>query len=97
LRKSKTSSLLDRQGRASIKKIRDSTGARNIFSSNDDKDEEVITIIGIKEIIETVRQQHETFIRKVNNNTENEMQHPNIIDILSPDVKTSSIKLARNV
>lgn len=64
--------LIGKKG-ASIKKIRDSTGARIIFPSNDDKDKEVITIIGKKENVETARQQLEAIIREVNNNTESEM------------------------
>jgi polyribonucleotide nucleotidyltransferase len=64
--------LIGKKG-ASIKKIRDSTGARIIFPSNDDKDKEVITIIGKKENVETARQQLEAIIREVNNNTEGEM------------------------
>lgn len=64
--------LIGKKG-ASIKKIRDSTGARIIFPSNDDKDKEVITIIGKKESVETARLQLEAIIREVNNNTESEM------------------------
>lgn len=64
--------LIGKKG-ASIKKIRDSTGARIIFPSNDDKDKEVITIIGKKESVETARLQLEAIIKEVNNNTESEM------------------------
>lgn len=64
--------LIGKKG-ASIKKIRDSTGARIIFPSNDDKDKEIITIIGKKENVETAREQLEAIIREVNNNTEGEM------------------------
>lgn len=64
--------LIGKKG-ASIKKIRDSTGARIIFPSNDDKDKEVITIIGKKENVETARLQLEAIIKEVNNNTESEM------------------------
>lgn len=64
--------LIGKKG-ASIKKIRDSTGARIIFPTNDDKDKEVITIIGKKEAVETAKAQLETIIKEVNNNTEGEM------------------------
>lgn len=64
--------LIGKKG-ASIKKIRDSTGARIIFPTNDDKDKEVITIIGKKESVETAKVQLETIIREVNNNAESEM------------------------
>lgn len=64
--------LIGKKG-ASIKKIRDSTGARIVFPSNDDKDKEVITIIGKKENVETAKAQLEAIIREVNNNTESEM------------------------
>lgn len=64
--------LIGKKG-ASIKKIRDSTGARIIFPSNDDKDKEVITIIGKKESVETAKAQLEAIIKEVNNNTESEM------------------------
>lgn len=64
--------LIGKKG-ASIKKIRDSTGARIIFPTNDDKDKEVITIIGKKENVETAKAQLEAIIREVNNNTESEM------------------------
>lgn len=64
--------LIGKKG-ASIKKIRDSTGARIIFPTNDDKDKEVITIIGKKENVETAKQQLEAIIQEVNNNTESEM------------------------
>lgn len=64
--------LIGKKG-ASIKKIRDSTGARIIFPSTDDQDKEVITIIGKKENVETARQQLEAIIREVNNNAESEM------------------------
>lgn len=64
--------LIGKKG-ASIKKIRDSTGARIIFPTNDDQDKEVITIIGKKENVETAKAQLEAIIREVNNNTESEM------------------------
>lgn len=64
--------LIGKKG-ASIKKIRDSTGARIIFPTNDDKDKEVITIIGKKESVETAKLQLEQIIREVNNNAESEM------------------------
>ncbi|CRK92791.1 CLUMA_CG006242, isoform A [Clunio marinus] len=64
--------LIGKKG-VSIKKIRDSTGARIIFPTSEDKDKEVITIIGKKEIVETAKAQLEAIIREVNNNTESEM------------------------
>lgn len=64
--------LIGKKG-ASIKKIREQTGARIIFPTNDDKDKEVITIIGKKENVETAKLQLEAIIREVNNNAESEM------------------------
>lgn len=64
--------LIGKKG-ASIKKIRDSTGARIIFPTTDDKDKEVIVIIGKKENVETAKAQLEAIIQEVNNNTESEM------------------------
>jgi transcription antitermination factor NusA-like protein len=64
--------LIGKKG-ASIKKIRDSTGARIIFPTNDDKDKEVITIIGKEEAVKTAQAQLEAIIKEVNNNTEGEM------------------------
>lgn len=64
--------LIGKKG-ASIKKIRDSTGARIVFPTNDDKDKETITIIGKKENVETAKAQLEAIIKDIDNNTESEM------------------------
>jgi polyribonucleotide nucleotidyltransferase len=64
--------LIGKKG-ASIKKIRDSTGARIVFPTPDDKDKEVITIIGKKENVDTAKAQLEAIIKDIDNNTESEM------------------------
>jgi polyribonucleotide nucleotidyltransferase len=64
--------LIGKKG-TSIRKIRDSTGARIVFPSNDDKDKEIITIIGKKENVETAKAQLEAIIKDIDNNTESEM------------------------
>ncbi|CAO1311381.1 unnamed protein product [Diamesa hyperborea] len=65
--------LIGKKG-VSIKKIRDSTGARIIFPTNDDKDKEVIVIMGKKESVETAKAQLEAIILEVSNNTESDME-----------------------
>ncbi|XP_050305134.1 vigilin [Anthonomus grandis grandis] len=62
------------KGGANIKKIRDATGARIIFPSNDDEDQEVITIIGRQEAVEEAKQQLEAMIKKIEFLTVDEMR-----------------------
>jgi len=64
--------LIGKNG-ASIRKIRDATGARIIFPGNDDTDKETITIIGKKDDVEAARQQLEVIIKDIDNITEDEI------------------------
>ncbi|VEN61845.1 unnamed protein product, partial [Callosobruchus maculatus] len=65
--------LIGRNG-ANIKKIRDSTGARIVFPSNNDDDREVITIIGKKEAVEEAKDKLMAMIKDIDNIVEDEMQ-----------------------
>ncbi|CAH1154251.1 unnamed protein product [Phaedon cochleariae] len=67
--------LIGKNG-ANIKKIRDSTGARIVFPSNNDDDREVITIIGKKEAVEEAKDALQAMIKDIDNITEGEMQVP---------------------
>uniref|UniRef100_A0A1Q3FI46 Putative vigilin n=1 Tax=Culex tarsalis TaxID=7177 RepID=A0A1Q3FI46_CULTA len=64
--------LIGKNG-ASIKKIRDLTGARIIFPGTNDEDKEVITIIGKKEGVEEARTQLESIIKNIDNIVEDEI------------------------
>lgn len=64
--------LIGKNG-ASIKKIRDTTGARIIFPSNHDEDREVITIIGKEENVLAAKAQLELIIKDIDNITEGEI------------------------
>jgi predicted PilT family ATPase len=64
--------LIGKNG-TSIKKLRDSTGARIIFPSSNDEDKELIIIIGKKESVEAAKQELETIIKENENITEGEM------------------------
>uniref|UniRef100_A0A182M2B3 K Homology domain-containing protein n=1 Tax=Anopheles culicifacies TaxID=139723 RepID=A0A182M2B3_9DIPT len=64
--------LIGKNG-ASIKKIRDKTGARVIFPGVNDQDNEVITIIGKKEQVEEAQADLEAIIKNIDNIVEDEM------------------------
>lgn len=64
--------LIGKNG-ASIRKIRDATGARIIFPSNDDADKEVITIIGKEESVKQAKEQLESIIKDIDQVTEGEI------------------------
>lgn len=64
--------LIGKNG-ASIRKIRDATGARIIFPSNDDSDKEIITIIGKEENVKQAKEQLETIIQDIDQVTEGEI------------------------
>ncbi|GJQ75567.1 hypothetical protein Trydic_g17648 [Trypoxylus dichotomus] len=64
--------LIGKNG-ANIKKIRDSTGARVVFPTNDDEDNELITIIGKKDAVEQAKALLEASIRDIDNITESKM------------------------
>ncbi|KAF7274690.1 hypothetical protein GWI33_012635, partial [Rhynchophorus ferrugineus] len=65
--------LIGKNG-VNIKKIRDSTGARIMFPSNNDEDREIITIMGKKEDVENAKQQLESMIKEIDNIVEDEMK-----------------------
>lgn len=56
--------LIGKNG-VNIKKIRDTTGARIAFPSDNDEDKEGITIIGRKEAVEQAKAQLEATIREI--------------------------------
>ncbi|XP_055915832.1 vigilin isoform X1 [Eupeodes corollae] len=64
--------LIGKNG-ASIRKIRDSTGARIIFPNNDDEDKEVITIIGKEESVQAAKEQLEAIIKDIDQVFEGEI------------------------
>ncbi|ETN61322.1 vigilin [Anopheles darlingi] len=64
--------LIGKNG-ASIKKIRDKTGARVIFPGVNDEDNEAITIIGKKENVEEAKVELEAIIKNIDNIVEDEL------------------------
>lgn len=56
--------LIGKNG-VNIKKIRDQTGARIVFPSDKDEDQEAITIIGRKEAVENAKKQLEVIIKEI--------------------------------
>ncbi|XP_055631121.1 vigilin [Toxorhynchites rutilus septentrionalis] len=64
--------LIGKNG-ASIKKIRDLTGARIIFPGMDDEDKEAIVIMGRKEGVDEAKSQLEAIIKNIDNIVEDEI------------------------
>ncbi|CAD7077490.1 unnamed protein product [Hermetia illucens] len=64
--------LIGKNG-ASIRKIREATGARIMFPSPDDEDKEVITIMGKEESVRAAKEQLETIIKDIDKVTEGEI------------------------
>ncbi|KAK2586764.1 hypothetical protein KPH14_011792 [Odynerus spinipes] len=64
--------LIGKNG-ANIKKIRESTGVRIIFPTDEDQDKEVITIMGKKEAVEKAKAELEANISEIDNITEGEI------------------------
>ncbi|XP_049810317.1 vigilin [Schistocerca nitens] len=64
--------LIGKNG-AKIKKIRDTTGARIAFPTEDDQDKEAIMIIGRKEAVEKAKALLEEDIKEIDNTVESEM------------------------
>jgi len=62
------------RGGANIRKVRESTGARVIFPSSDDDDQELITIIGKKESVEKAKTELLELIKNLDNIVEAEME-----------------------
>uniref|UniRef100_A0A1A9WWJ8 K Homology domain-containing protein n=1 Tax=Glossina brevipalpis TaxID=37001 RepID=A0A1A9WWJ8_9MUSC len=64
--------LIGKNG-ASIRKIRDATGARIIFPGNEDVDKEIITIIGKENSVKQAKEQLEAIIKDIDLVTEGEI------------------------
>lgn len=64
--------LIGKNG-ANIKKIRESTGARIMFPTEEDLDKEIITIMGKKEAVEKAKAELEANISEIDNITEGEI------------------------
>uniref|UniRef100_UPI0037E87A27 high density lipoprotein binding protein a isoform X2 n=1 Tax=Semicossyphus pulcher TaxID=241346 RepID=UPI0037E87A27 len=61
------------KGGGNIRKVRDSTGARIIFPTADDKDQELITVIGTEEAVREAQKELEELIRSLDNVVEDNM------------------------
>lgn len=64
--------LIGKNG-ANIKKVRDSTGARIVFPTEKDEDQEAITIIGKEEAVLKAKKELENTIKEIDNSTELEI------------------------
>lgn len=53
------------KGGGNIRKVRDNTGARIIFPTNEDKDQELITIMGTEEAVKEAQKELEVLIRNL--------------------------------
>lgn len=51
------------KGGGNIRKVRDSTGARIIFPTAEDKDQELITVIGTEEAVQEAQKELEELIK----------------------------------
>ncbi|MEQ2174934.1 hypothetical protein GOODEAATRI_012829 [Goodea atripinnis] len=56
-----------------IRKVRDSTGARIIFPTSEDKDQELITVVGTEEAVRTAQKELEELIKSLDNIVEDTM------------------------
>ncbi|XP_011707641.1 PREDICTED: vigilin [Wasmannia auropunctata] len=65
--------LIGKNG-ANIKKLRESTGARIMFPTEEDQDKEVITIMGKKESVEKAKADLEAMIKEIDNIIEGEIR-----------------------
>uniref|UniRef100_A0A674MF54 Vigilin n=1 Tax=Takifugu rubripes TaxID=31033 RepID=A0A674MF54_TAKRU len=61
------------KGGGNIRKVRDSTGARIIFPTADDKDQELITVIGTEEAVQEAQKELEELIKGLDNVIEDTM------------------------
>ncbi|XP_062853273.1 high density lipoprotein binding protein a [Trichomycterus rosablanca] len=61
------------KGGGNIRKVRDSTGARIIFPTADDKDQELITVIGTAEAVAEAQKELEALIKSLDNVVEDSM------------------------
>ncbi|MCI4375508.1 hypothetical protein PGIGA_G00110320 [Pangasianodon gigas] len=61
------------KGGGNIRKVRDSTGARIIFPTPEDKDQELITVIGTEEAVAEAQKELEALIKSLDNVVEDSM------------------------
>uniref|UniRef100_A0A3P9LYI4 Vigilin n=1 Tax=Oryzias latipes TaxID=8090 RepID=A0A3P9LYI4_ORYLA len=61
------------KGGGNIRKVRDSTGARIIFPTPEDKDQELITVIGTEEAVREAQKELEELIKSLDNIVEDTM------------------------
>uniref|UniRef100_A0A8C4IHV1 Vigilin n=1 Tax=Dicentrarchus labrax TaxID=13489 RepID=A0A8C4IHV1_DICLA len=61
------------KGGGNIRKVRDSTGARIIFPTSEDKDQELITVIGTEEAVREAQKELEELIKSLDNVVEDTM------------------------
>ncbi|ROI15737.1 Vigilin [Anabarilius grahami] len=61
------------KGGGNIRKVRDSTGARIIFPTAEDKDQELITVIGTEEAVAEAQKELEALIKSLDNVVEDSM------------------------
>uniref|UniRef100_A0A8D3C7X4 Vigilin n=1 Tax=Scophthalmus maximus TaxID=52904 RepID=A0A8D3C7X4_SCOMX len=61
------------KGGGNIRKVRDSTGARIIFPTADDKDQELITVVGTEEPVREAQKELEELIKSLDNVVEDTM------------------------
>lgn len=53
------------KGGGNIRKVRDSTGARIIFPTAEDKDQELITVVGTEEAVREAQKELEELIKSL--------------------------------
>lgn len=53
------------KGGGNIRKVRDNTGARIIFPTSEDKDQELITIMGTEEAVKEAQKELEALIKNL--------------------------------
>ncbi|XP_009461078.1 PREDICTED: vigilin isoform X2 [Nipponia nippon] len=61
------------KGGGNIRKVRDNTGARIIFPTTEDKDQELITIMGTEEAVKEAQKELEALIKNLDNVVEDSM------------------------
>uniref|UniRef100_A0A672ZS72 Vigilin n=1 Tax=Sphaeramia orbicularis TaxID=375764 RepID=A0A672ZS72_9TELE len=61
------------KGGGNIRKVRDSTGARIIFPTAEDKDQELITVVGTEEAVREAQKELEELIKSLDNVVEDTM------------------------
>ncbi|KAI1882721.1 hypothetical protein AGOR_G00237830 [Albula goreensis] len=74
------------KGGGNIRKVRDSTGARIIFPTAEDKDQELITVVGTEEAVQEAQKELEALIKSLDNVVE---------DIMTVDPKHHRYFVAR--